>query len=100
MPLSFLRPFGQPMINPMMDKRLDKDTKADIESILALPREWRSERDLMNVLKLPLRRTRTALLVAQVNHKIEVRTRRVKNRANSHEEYRSVNDEAPVETDK
>ena len=86
----FLRPFGQPLANPMMDRRMDENTEADIHMLLKFCGDWQSERDLMKATGIGLRRMRTALLTAAARKVIEARTRRVKNRANSHEEYRKV----------
>ena len=84
---SFLRPFGQPLIHPIPNAKIEATTDADIRLLLTLLGNWQSAHELMKATGIGLRRTRTAMDVAMGRGLVESRTRRAKNRANSHEEY-------------
>lgn len=90
MELSFLRPFGQPLIHPVPNDKINAMTEADIQRILELLDDWQSEHNLMKATGAGLRRTRTAIAVVMGRKLIESRSRCSKNKANSHEEYRRI----------
>ena len=87
---TFLRSFGALVPDPERDKAMGVTMEADILLLLKFLGDWQSEHQLIRATGIGLRRTRTALLTMLGRKVIESRTRCVKQRACSHEEYRKV----------
>ena len=87
---TFLRGFGAPNPDPAREQALNVMMEADIILMLKFMGDWQSEHELRKATGIGLRRTRTALLTMLGRKVIESRTRCVKQRACSREEYRKV----------